>query len=321
MGTVVDAAYVGALSRHLQARVNLNSTALGTNYLPSSRDATNKNAVLPSQFLRPFTGYGDINFYSNAYSSSYHSLQAKVNRRFHKNLMYGVVWTWSKTMDYADANPTTLSNQISQKIWNYGEAGYDHTHILRVFWNYNLPKASKLSNTKFVRGAFDGWQISGIYTAQSGVPLGISSSYSPSQDVTGSTDGGRVLMVGDPVLAKSDQTFYQAFNTASVTPVPYAACEKTNPDPICWGNAPKYSFRGPGINSWDTSLFKNFQLTEKLRGQFRAEFYNVFNHTNFNGVDTSAKFNAAGSQTNLTFGQYSSAQFPRRIQLALRLMF
>ncbi|MCU1234701.1 MAG: TonB-dependent receptor, plug, partial [Candidatus Solibacter sp.] len=294
MGTVVDVAYVGALSRHLQARVNLNSTALGTNYLPTSRDATNKNAVLPSQFLRPYTGYGDINYYANAYSSSYHSLQTKVNRRFRKNLMYGVVWTWSKTMDYADANATTLSNNISQKIWNYGEAGYDHTHILRVFWNYNFPKASRLVNTKLVRGAFDGWQISGIYTAQSGAPLGISASYSPSQDVTGSTDGGRLLMVGDPVLAKSDQSFYHAFNTASVAPVPYAVCEKANPDPICWGNAPKYSFRGPGINSWDSSLFKNFSLTEKVRGQFRAEFYNVFNHTNFNGVDTASKYNAAG---------------------------
>jgi hypothetical protein len=103
--------------------------------------------------------------------------------------------------------------------------------------------------------------------------------------------------------------------------VPYAACEKANPDPICWGNAPKYSFRGPGINNWDTSLFKNFSLTERLRGQFRAEFYNVFNHTNFSGVDTAAKFNAAGAQTNLTFGQYNAAQFPRRVQLALRLTF
>jgi hypothetical protein len=55
--------------------------------------------------------------------------------------------------------------------------------------------------------------------------------------------------------------------------------------------------------------------------RFRAEFYNVFNHTNFSGVDTAAKFNAAGAQTNLTFGQYNAARFPRRIQLALRLMF
>ena len=321
MGTVVDVAYVGALSRHLEARVNLNSTALGTNYQPSSLDATNKNALLPSQFQRPYIGYGDINYYSNSSNSSYHSLQTKVNRRYKKNLMFGVVWTWSKAMDYADANATTLSNQISQKVLNYGEAGYDHTHILRVFWNYNFPKASALLNNKLIRGAFDGWQISGIYTAQSGAPLGVSPSYSPSQDVTGSTDGGRVLVVANPTLPKSQQTFYQAFNTAAIAPVPYAACETANPAFICWGNASKNLFRGPGMNMWDSSLFKNFQVTERLRGQFRVEAYNVFNHTNFSGVDTAAKFNAVGAQTNLTFGQYSAAQFPRRLQLALRVTF
>jgi hypothetical protein len=320
-GMVLDVAYVGALSRHLEARVNLNSTPLGTNYLATSRDATNKNAVLPSQFLRPYIGYGDINYYYNGSNSSYHSMQVKLNRRYKRNLMYGAVWTWSKAMDYADANATTLSNLISQKVWNYGEAGFDHTHILRIFWNYNLPRASALLNNKFVRGGFDGWQISGIYTAQSGVPLGISPSYSPSQDVTGSTDGGRVLMVGDATISKSDQSFYRAFNTAAVAPVPYAACETVNPSFICWGNAPKNVFRGPGINNWDSSLFKNFLVTERLRGQLRVEAYNLFNHTNFSGVDTAAKFNAAGAQTNLTFGQYSAAQFPRRLQLALRLTF
>ena len=320
-GTVVDVAYVGALSRHLEARVNLNSTPLGTNYLPTSRDATNKNAVLPSQFLRPYTGYADINYYSNASNSSYHSLQVKVNRRYKRNLMYGAVWTWSKAMDYADANATTLTNQVSQKIWNYGEAGFDHTHILRIFWNYNLPRASNLIPNKLVHGLLDNWQISGIYTAQSGVPLGINPSYSPAQDVTGSTDGGRVLMVGNTTLPKSEQTFYRAFNTAAIAPVPYAACETTNPPFICWGNAPKNVFRGPGINNWDSSLFKNFQVTERLRGQLRAEAYNVFNHTNFSNVDIAPKFNAAGAQTNLTFGQYSAAQFPRRLQLALRLTF
>jgi hypothetical protein len=320
-GTIVDVAYVGALARHLEERVNLNSTPLGTNYLPTSRDATNKNAVKSSQFLRPYLGYGDINYYYDGGNSSYHSLQTKVNRRFNRNLMYGLVWTWSKSMDYADANATTVSNLVDQKVWNYGPSGFDHTHILRVFWNYNLPKASALLNRKLIRGVFDGWQLSGIYTAQSGVPLGVSTSYSPSQDVTGSTDGGRVLMVGNAVLPKSDRSFYQAFNTAAIAAVPYAACETANPPAICWGNAAKSQFRGPGINSWDTSAFKNFLITEHIKGQFRVEAYNVFNHTNFNGVDTAAKFNAAGQQTNLTLGQYSSAQFPRRLQLALRITF
>src|SRR5260370_36684898 len=119
--------------------------------------------------------------------------------------MYGVVWTWSKAMDYADANATTLSTQISQKVWNYGEAGYDHTHIFRVFWNYNFPRVSAHANYKFDRRAFDGWQLSGIYTAQSGAPLGIGLSYSPSQDVTGATDGRPALLVWGPVPAKPDQ--------------------------------------------------------------------------------------------------------------------
>ena len=102
---------------------------------------------------------------------------------------------------------------------------------------------------------------------------------------------------------------------------PYAACENANPQFLCWGNAPKDVFRGPGIDNLDTSLFKNFSFTERLRGQFRVEAYNVLNHTNFSGVDTSAQFDATGKQTNSTFGQYNAAQFPRRLQLVLRLNF
>ena len=58
-----------------------------------------------------------------------------------------------------------------------------------------------------------------------------------------------------------------------------------------------------------------------MRGQLRVEAYNVFNHTNFSGVDTTARFDANGAQTNLTFGQYNAAQFPRRLQLVLRFSF
>lgn len=65
----------------------------------------------------------------------------------------------------------------------------------------------------------------------------------------------------------------------------------------------------------------NFVLAEHLRGQFRVEAYNILNHTNFSSVDTAAKFNAAGQQTNTTLGQYTAAVFPRRMQLAVRLTF
>lgn len=326
-GTVADVAYVGALGRHLIEAENLNSEQLGTNYLPSSLDASNGNKVLPSQFLRPYQGYGNIIYYFYGGNSHYHSLQTAVRRRYKSTMTYGVIWTWSKVMDYSDTETSSSSTQVSSvvnpKIWNYGPAGYDHTHIFRVYWNYNLPRASALlHNAKIARGMFDNWQISGIYTAQSGAPLGVSYSYSPTQDITGSsTDSGRPIIVGNPVLPKSERNINQAFNTAAFIAPSIAMCENATPSILCWGNAPRSSFRGPGLNNWDMSLFKNMPFTERLRAQLRVEAYNLFNHTQFSGVDTSAQFSAAGVQTNAAFGNYTSATNPRQLQLALRLSF
>ena len=327
-GTVVDLAYIGGLGRHLLERYNLNSIPFGSDYVTSYLDSTNSNKVLPSQFLRPYLGFGDIYYYTFGANSSYHALGVTVTRRYTANLTYGGVWTWSKAMDYADDDAAganeTVSSLISPKVWNYGKAGFDHTHILRFYWNYNLPRASSLVHGALVQSVFDGWQISGIFTAQSGAPMGISTSYTPSQDITGSPSdaSSRVLLVANPVLPRDQRSVLSAFNTAAIAAPPYALCENSTPLLLCAGNAPKDVFRGPGINNWDMSLFKNFNIHgDHWMGQLRVEAYNAFNHTNFSGVDNAAKFNASGQQTSLTFGQYSAAQFPRRLQLALRISF
>jgi hypothetical protein len=327
-GTVLDVAYVGALARHLVERQNLNTTPLGANFQAANLDATNGNKVLPSQFLRPYQGWGDITYYYPGANSSYHSLQTALRRRYKNNLTYGVVWTWSHAMDYADTETnsasTTVSSLISPKIWNYGTAGYDRTHVFIAYWNYNLPRASTLVNrNKIVAAMFDNWQISGKFKAQSGAPMGVSYSYSPSQDVTGSTDSGRLIVIANPVLPKDQRSFDQAFNkVAFIAPTP-SACQVANTPFLCWGNAARNVFRGPGINDWDMSLFKNMPFGEgRIRAQLRVEAYNVFNHTQFTGVGTSATFNpTTGAQTNGTFGQYTSAANPRQLQLALRISF
>ena len=122
--------------------MNLNSTPLGANFQPQNIDPTTKKPY-PSQFLRPYQGYGDINYYFFGGNSSYHSLQATLRRRYKNGLTYGFVYTYSKAMDYADSEgsstTTTVSSLINPKVWNYGEAGFDHTHIFRTYWNYNLP--------------------------------------------------------------------------------------------------------------------------------------------------------------------------------------
>ena len=94
-----------------------------------------------------------------------------------------------------------------------------------------------------------------------------------------------------------------------------------NQPAICQGNAPKDVFRGPGINNWDMSLFKNIPVTERWTAQLRVEAYNVFNHTQFTTVNTAAQFSATGAQTNALFGTYTAAANPRQLQIALRVMF
>ena len=320
-GTVADVAAVGALGRHLVESENLNSAPLGTDYLPSSLDASNGNKVLPSQFLRPYPGWGNITYYLYSGNSHYYSLQTAVRRRYKNNLTYGVIWTWSKVMDYSDtetsSSTTSVSSLINPKVWNYGMAGYDHTHIFRVYWNYNLPRATNLLNNKLVGALFNNWQVSGIFTAQSGAPTGFNVAYSPSADVTGSpTDTtARPILTGNPILPKDQRSINEAFNVAAIAAPSLSYCGVANPPFICWGNANKDIFRGPGINNWDSSLFKNMPFFEgRLRAQLRVEAYNLFNHTQFTTVGTTTSFNAAGQQTNGTFGQYTAAANPRQLQ-------
>ena len=175
-----------------------------------------------------------------------------------------------------------------------------------------------------MRRLFNNWQISGIYTAQSGAPVGFNVGILAFRGYHRLAHRHRRASHPDrqPVLPKDQRNINQAFNTAAISAPSLSYCGVANPPFICWGNANKDIFRGPGINNWDSSLFKNMPFFEgRLRAQLRVEAYNLFNHTQFTTVSTTATFNAAGAQTNGTFGQYTAAANPRQLQLALRIMF
>jgi hypothetical protein len=323
-GTVFEAAYVGSLGRHLVQGVNLNAIPTGTDYLASSQDATT-GGLYAAQFLRRYAGWQDISYYYQGGNSNYHSLQTQLHRRYKNNLTYGLVWTWSKATDYIDTETagSLVNSLIDPKLWNYGLAGFDRTHILKVFWTYNLPKASSVLRNKLVKYAFDNWQISGIYTAQSGAPASVSFSYSPGQDILGTPSySPRINVVGDAnANIPAGGSLPYGFNPVAFAPVPYQACEVANPAFSCWGNAGRTTYRAPGVNNFDLSLFKNVLIGERFRAQLRVEGYNAFNHTQYNSVNSSAIFNLQGVQTNTALGQYNGAASPRNIQIAVRLMF
>jgi len=307
--TILDIGYVGSLGRNLLWQRNLNSIALGTNFLPSSQDPTT-NTALPVNFLRPYPGWGNLNVREPAGSSNYHSLQVSANRRFSSRLQYGVSYTWSKSLDYNSDDGNNVSNIIPVRVWNYGLSAFDRTHVLKVNWLYDLP--GWRSGPRAVRWAINDWQFSGIFTASSGAPLGIGFSTVNPIDITGSpTEGARVVLTGEPTLKAVDRYFNRWFDTSVVQ----------RPAVGTIGNAARTNIRGPGIFNWDLTAYKNFRWRERLNTQLRGEFYNALNQTQFSAVDTTARFDAAGRQVNTQFGQITATRPARRIQLALRITF
>jgi hypothetical protein len=308
--TVVDVGYVGSLARHLDWQRSLEDVPLGARFNPANADPTNPKVPLPDAFLRPIVGYNGIGLNEAYATSNYHSLQATANRRFARNLEFGFAWTWSKALDFTDNEFGAINTVAPLRAWNYGLAGFDRTHVVKINWLWDVPK----HGWSFAPAqlALNGWQMSGIVTFQSGAPVAVGYSLVTATDLSGTPSiSPRIQVTGDPVLAKGDRTFSRNFRP-DVFHAPAAGT---------LGDLSKTLLRGPGINNWDVALFKNFSIREGLKAQFRSEFYNAFNHTQFSTFDSTARFDANGSQVNSQFGQFTAARDPRIVQLAIRLQF
>ena len=334
--TMIDVAYVGSFGRHLSEVVNLNTPNYGASLLPQNQNPQT-NTPLNDNYFRPFLGYGSIPQQIFEGNSSYHSLQVTATRRFSHGLQFNISYTHSKAMDYAEGDSTstsglpsgasnTVAHYLNRVFWNYGLAGYDRPNILSFNLLWALP--SFHSQNRFVKTVFDGWQISDITQyIPAGAPLNISMSTNPTVNFFSAGDGARPLLVGNPNPPSGQRSVNQWFNTAAFAepiPITAAQCASGTCPAISWvniGNTPSGVVRGPGRNNFNTAIFKYFRIRERFTAQFRAEAYNAFNHTQFDAVDTSVKYNASGVNTNTSWGQVTSARDPRIMQFALRLMF
>jgi hypothetical protein len=301
--------YSASLARNLFWTREMNAVPLGRRFDPAYKDPTTTTA-LSTAFLTPIRGYTGILQYEAAASSNYHSLQVSANRRFAAQLQFGASWTWSKAMDFVDDDRSGISPFVSPRVWNYGLAGFDRTHVLRLNWIWDIPGISR--QNPVAKAVLNNWQMSGMPSFISGSPLGIGWSSTTGIDITGTpSQGARIVVTGNPVLPKSERTFSRNFRT-DVFQAPAVGT---------LGNAAKTLIRGPGINTWDLGLFKSFPIKEFGKLHFRWEMYNAFNHTQFSGLNASAQFDAQGKQVNQLFGQFTSARSPRVMQFALRFSF
>ncbi|HEV2687754.1 MAG TPA: hypothetical protein VGV35_04345, partial [Bryobacteraceae bacterium] len=314
-GTVLDVAYVGNVSRHGMQIRDLNATPYGTNFLPSSFLG---GLLLPANFLRPYVGFGNIQYMEFGSNSNYNALQARLSKRFSDKLTYSMAYTWSKVLDIADTPLSPVNPVIDFNKRNYGPAGFDRKHNLSASFVYQLPLIDKQGHSMLVREALGGWQVSGITSFISGAPTPINYTFVTPTDITGANGIGvdsRVDLTCNPNLGHGNTSFYRAFDTSCIHPPTKAE--------LGIGNASKYPFIGPGVENWDMSLFKNFRLSsdDTRRLQFRLETYNTFNHSQFTGVDNNARFDSTGLQVNKALGQYIAAAPARRLVLGLKFSF
>lgn len=327
-GFVLDTSYVGSLSRHLQAQINLNAIPYGTTFLPQNAGITNRD------FLRPFPGFGDITYFKADATANYNSLQVSLNRRMAQNLFFGLSYTWSKALTTASADGDFMRIDTNVRKAQYGLASFHRTNNLAINWVYEVPTPFQSGIGKQVLG---GWQVSGIYQYMSGLPENISFSIPgvANETLTGSfTEGARIRLVGNPATG-FNKSEYQMLNPAAF--LPPTAGSAANPLAQIGMEAPNRYFILPGINNWNLSLQKSFRVAERVNMQFRADAFNVFNHTQFSDIGRTANFAnlSATTPNNLPtfdsannrwinptgFGAVTAVRDPRIMQLMMRVQF
>ena len=318
--TVADVSYVGNVGRHEIQTEDINEIPYAARFQPQNRDPVT-GLAFPDDFFRPIPGYESMPIVINAGSSNYNSLQVAVNRRFLRGVSLGVAYTWSHTLNVGNSEGDPLPRYRPARVWTYGPANFDQTHMFVVNYVWDLPKPSHLVQgpaSRLIGSVFDNWQVSGVTTMASGLPQPINCSTVQGIDLTGGGDGVRCNVIARPQLSHGDRTFNRWFNAAAFA-MPNLPVG-TTVDP---GNASVFPIRGPGQNNWDITLAKRFPLKSESRSlQFRTELYNAFNHTQFQAVDNNAVFDATtGAQVNGEFGQVIATRQPRVIQLSVRLDF
>lgn len=297
--TVVDVAYVGNRGKHFPINADLNEPAIGTFYNPA-------NSGINQDVLRPYPGIGGAMTDLQEASSKYDSLQVSVQRRFTNNLQFNVAYTYSKCFDMADSIYTVVADTYNPK-YNWEICGFNQTHNFIVTYIYNLPFLR--NNSTLLGKTLGGWEVSGDVALISG----FDDTVSASSDYLG--NGSQSIGATLPAYVKpscnyrGNRTFGQFFNTACFYEPPQW------PNTGLVGSGAYNAIEGPGVDNFDFALIKNGPIWAEhgVKYQFRAEFFNIFNHPSFNGIDTGV--------TDSAFGQVNSAVSPRNIQLGLKIIF
>ncbi len=313
---VTSIGYVGSRGTHLPIQYDLNLPPEGT-YLNSEAfyEARPLTAVAPDR-------WGGINTVATNRSNSYHALNAELKIRGWHGLTSQVSYTWSKQMDNffgqnGESGTHALGNQWHPD-WSYGPSDSNHTQRFVAAVTYTLPGDS--IHNRLVREALGGWQVNAIATFETGAPTTVWNGYTSSYDYMGDVP----LRTCNGNLSRGDRSFTRYFDTSCYTEPaastdPALLAQGITNFAVTRGNESRNSLTGPGISNWDMGLQKSFALvSEKQRLVFRVDAFNVFNQTQWAGINT---WDDRQVNDQSEFGWVTGARAARRIQLNLKFVF
>jgi hypothetical protein len=333
-GFIFDVAYVGnsVHNRYPGTLPDVNGVKPYTTWNPTTGrnqayvDPTVTSAAgafYNANLLRPYAGYGIIYASCSCINSNYHSLQTQLNRRFGKRLQFGANWTWSKTM-------TSARNPWTPDYLAYAEVSSSRPQVVNANYSYAIPNGSRIWKNVVTRTAFDGWRINGIVKLMSGTPLtvGCSASNAPIGYWTGTPTGGipfRCDYVDSNPFKAEGYTIPSNIQPRLYFPLNAANYKLPAATSLGIGNTPPTLFYGPGYESFDFSLMKDFNVRRdgKWVVQFKAEAYNVLNHFNPGNPNTSVTINYNNNtNTNANLGSITAAiGQARRVAFSAKLRF
>jgi Carboxypeptidase regulatory-like domain len=301
--TALNVAYTGSKSDHLMTWFNLNNQVL--------------NAASGAS-LYPGTGL-TVNLGTASGTANYDALQVHLSQRFARDMQYTVSWSWSHTLDNSNgpfsvtggnARIFILPGQGANLSANYGNSDQDQRQFFTLSTLYELPfghgkRFGALWNG-FLNSLAGGWQWNNIVTMGTGTPFDVFVNGNPSNrpDYLGNAQNG-MLEAANGGLRWID---FAAF----VAPPTNAGGVFTRP-----GSLSRNFFHGPGIQTWDMSLFKTFDVTDRAKLQFRTEGYNILNTPQFTNPDA----NLSDGQNDFGIIRATRAFSERQIQFALRITF
>jgi len=294
----VDVSYVGSRGDDLIRPVDINQ--------PQPQDVVATGAL---NLARPFVGYGGITMRNTTARSRYWGFLTSFRHEGGRSGTYSLAYTLSRnrTDSTNDRDAVDVPQNPLDFDAEYADARTDRRHIFNATYVYELPFFKEDPNA-ILRWTLGGWQVSGITTFSTGAPV-------PRLLVgtNGGRRGNRADVIGDPQTGESDYPIW--FNPAAFG----------IPADGQYGNSPRAPLRLPGRNQTDLALSKNFYPWETGRVQFRADFINAFNHTQFTTVNADCSGAPAAATTcayaNSPVGTITGVRAPREIQLSLKLFW